>query len=120
MRDLQEKCFKRKTLNEDILKYREYQKYVTGGEFNVWWIFILKMSQLRLNISMIIEGDIVSHIPIILNWSILRTFFSETNKHRTMKLSHCLCISYVFFVNIGENLVPFMGINILINVKKMD
>ena len=23
-----------------------------------------------------------------------------------------------FFVNIGENLVPFMGINILINVKK--
>ena len=24
-----------------------------------------------------------------------------------------------FFVNIGENLVPFMGINILINVKKI-
>ena len=25
----------------------------------------------------------------------------------------------MFFINIGENLVPFMGINILINVKKM-
>ena len=24
-----------------------------------------------------------------------------------------------FFVNIGENLVPFMGINILINVNKL-
>ena len=54
---------------------------------------------------------------------ILRTFFSETNKHRTMKLyiatfplfMHKLC----FFVNIGEHLVPFMGINILINVKKL-
>ena len=46
---------------------------------------------------------------------ILGIFFSETNKHRTMKLSHYLCISYVFFVNIGENLVPFMGINILKN-----
>ena len=53
-----------------------------------------------------------------------RTFFPETNKHRTMKLyiatfplsMHTLC----FFVNIGENLVPFMGINILINVKKID
>ena len=53
---------------------------------------------------------------------ILGTFFSETNKHRTMKLyiatfplfMHKLCFS----VNIGENLVPFMGINILINVKK--
>ena len=46
---------------------------------------------------------------------ILGTFFSETNKHRTMKL-------YIatFFVNIGENLVTFMGINILINVKKID
>ena len=52
----------------------------------------------------------------------LGTFFSETSKHRTMKLyiatfplsMHKLC----FFVNIGENLVPFMGINILINVKK--
>ena len=60
---------------------------------------------------------------------ILGAFFSETNKHRTMKLyiatfplsTHKLCF---FFVNIGENLVPFilipfMGINILINVKKM-
>ena len=52
---------------------------------------------------------------------ILGTFFSETNKHRAMKLyiatfPHKLC----FFVNIGENLVPFMGINILINVKKID
>ena len=59
---------------------------------------------------------------------ILGTFFSETNKHtnkhRTMKLyivtfplsMQKLC----FFVNIGENLVPFMGINILINVKKID
>ena len=27
---------------------------------------------------------------------------------------HKLC----FFVNIGENLVPFMGIHVLINVKK--
>ena len=53
----------------------------------------------------------------------LGTFFSETNKHRTMKLyiatfplsMHKLCF---FFVNISENLVPFMGINILINVKK--
>ena len=54
------------------------------------------------------------------------TFFSETNKHRAMKLyiaifpltMHNLC----FFVNIRENLVglPFMGINILINVKKID
>ena len=52
---------------------------------------------------------------------ILGTFFSETNKHRTMKLyietfppsMHKLC----FFVNFGENLVPFMGINIFINVK---
>ena len=50
------------------------------------------------------------------------TFFSETNKQRTMKLyiatfplpMHKLC----FFVNIGENVVPFMGINILINVKQ--
>ena len=57
---------------------------------------------------------------------ILGTFFSETNRHRTMKLyiatfqlSHYLYISYVFFVNIGENVVPFMGISILINVKKM-
>ena len=65
--------------------------------------------------------EIVSHIPIMLNKSILGTF-SQTNKHRTMKLyiatfprsMHKLC----FFVNIGENLVPFMGINILINVKK--
>ena len=55
---------------------------------------------------------------------ILGIFFSENNKHRTMKLyiaifplsMHKLC----FFVNIGENLVPFMGINILINVKKID
>ena len=30
-----------------------------------------------------ILGEIVSHIPIM---SILGTFFSETNKHRTMKL----------------------------------
>ena len=49
----------------------------------------------------------------------LGTFFSEINKQRTMKLyiatMHKLCF---FFVNIGENLVPFMGINILINVKK--
>ena len=53
-----------------------------------------------------------------------RNIFSETNKHRTMKLYiatfplsvHKLC----FFVNIGENLVPFMGINTLINVKKID
>ena len=29
---------------------------------------------------------------------------------------HKLC----FFINIGENLVPFMGINILINVKKIE
>ena len=64
---------------------------------------------------------IVSHIPIML---ILETFFSETNKHRTMKLyiatfplsMHKLC----FFVNIGETLVPFMEINTLINVKKID
>ena len=55
---------------------------------------------------------------------ILGTFFSETIKHRTMKLyiatfllsMHKLC----FFVNIGENLLPFMEINILINVKKID
>ena len=55
---------------------------------------------------------------------ILGTFFSETNKHRTMKLyiaifplpTHKLC----FFVNIGENLVPFMEINTLINVKKIE
>ena len=55
---------------------------------------------------------------------ILRKVFSETNKHRTMKLYIAtfplsmdkLC----FFVNIGENLVPFMGISILINVKKID
>ena len=60
-------------------------------------------------------------MPIML---ILGTFFSEANKHRTMKLyitfplsMHKLCF---FFVNIGENLVPFMGINILINVKKID
>ena len=54
---------------------------------------------------------------------ILGTFFSENNKHWTMKLyiatfplsMHKLC----FFVNIGENLVPFMGVNILINVKKL-
>ena len=54
---------------------------------------------------------------------ILGTFFSETNKHRTMKLyiatfplsMHKL---FCFFVNIGENLVPFIGINILINEKK--
>ena len=54
---------------------------------------------------------------------ILGTFFSETNKHRTMKLyiatfplsMHKLCFFVV--VNIDENLVPFMGINILINVK---
>ena len=57
---------------------------------------------------------------------ILGTFFSETNKHRTMKLyiatftlsMHKLC--FFFVVNIGENLVPFMGRNILINVKKID
>ena len=52
---------------------------------------------------------------------ILGTFFSETNKHRTMKLYIATfpiyMHNYVFFVNIGENLVPFMGINILINVK---
>ena len=68
------------------------------------------------------RGEIVSHIPIML---ILGTFFSETNEHRTMKLyiatfllsMHKLCF---FFVTIGENLVPFMGINILINVKKID
>ena len=55
---------------------------------------------------------------------ILGTYLSETNKHRTMKLYIAtfplsmdnLC----FFVNIGENLVPFMGVNILINVKKID
>ena len=55
---------------------------------------------------------------------ILGTFFSETNKHRTIKLyiatfplsMHNVC----FFVNFGENLVPFMGINVLINVKKID
>ena len=55
---------------------------------------------------------------------ILGTFFSETNKHRTIKLyiatfplsMHNLCF---FFCNIGENLVPFLGINILINVKKL-
>ena len=43
-------------------------------------------------------GEIVSHIPITL---ILGTFFSETNKHRTMKLyiptfplsMHKLCFS---------------------------
>ena len=54
---------------------------------------------------------------------ILGTFFSETNKHRTMKLyiatfplsMHKLC----FFANVGENLVPFMEINTLINVKKL-
>ena len=57
---------------------------------------------------------------------ILGIFFSETNKHRTMKIyvatfplsMHKLC--FFFFVNFGENLVPFMGINILINVKKID
>ena len=56
---------------------------------------------------------------------ILGTFFSGTNKRRTMKLyiailplsMHKLCF---FFANIGENVVPFMGINILINVKKID
>ena len=49
---------------------------------------------------------------------ILGTCFSETNKHRTMKLyiatfplsMHKLCF---LFVNIGENLVPFMEINTL-------
>ena len=54
---------------------------------------------------------------------ILGTFFSETKKHRTMNLYIAtfplsmpkLCFS----VNIGENLVPFMGINILINVKSL-
>ena len=53
---------------------------------------------------------------------ILGTFFSETNKHRTMKLyiatfplsMHKLC----FFCKHCENLVPFMGINILINVNR--
>ena len=53
---------------------------------------------------------------------ILGKFYTETNKHRTMKLyiatfplsMHKLCFS---IVNIGEKLVPFMGINILINVK---
>ena len=51
------------------------------------------------------------------------TFFSETNKHRTMKLyiaTFPLSMHKLCFVNIGENLVPFMGINILINVKKID
>ena len=56
---------------------------------------------------------------------ILGKFFSETNKQRTMKFymatfplsMHKLCF---FFVNIGETLVPFMGLNILINVKKID
>ena len=55
---------------------------------------------------------------------IVGTFFSETNKHRTIKLyiatfplsMHKLSF---FFVNIGENLEPFLGINILINVKKL-
>ena len=55
---------------------------------------------------------------------ILGTFFSENNEYRTMKLYiatfplsvHKLCF---FFVNTGENLVPFMGKNILINVKKI-
>ena len=62
-------------------------------------------------------------IPIML---ILGTFFSESNKHRTMKLYiatlplSMLKLCFFFFVNIGENLVPFMGINILINVKKID
>ena len=54
---------------------------------------------------------------------ILGTFFSETNKHRTMKLyiaTFPLSMHKVFFFYIGENLVPFMGINILINVKKID
>ena len=54
---------------------------------------------------------------------ILGTFFSETNKHRTMKLyiaTYPLSMHNFFFVNVGENLVPFMGINILINVKKID
>ena len=54
---------------------------------------------------------------------ILGTFFSGTNKHRTMKLyiatfplsMHKLGFC---FANIGENLIPFMGINILINVKR--
>jgi hypothetical protein len=53
----------------------------------------------------------------------LGTFFSETIKHRTMKLytatfplsMHKLC----FFVNIGKHSVPFMGINKLNNVKKI-
>ena len=56
---------------------------------------------------------------------ILGTFFSETNKHRTMQLyipTFPLSMHKLFFfVNIGENLVPFMGINISINVgKKID
>ena len=55
---------------------------------------------------------------------ILGTFYSENNKHRTMKLyiaTFPLSMHVMFFfVNIGENLVPFMGINILINVKKFD
>ena len=54
---------------------------------------------------------------------ILGTFFSETNKHKTMKLyiaTFPLSMHELsFFVNIGKNLVPLMGINILINVKKM-
>ena len=59
-----------------------------------------------------LRGDCKPY-PIML---ILGTFFSETNKHRTMKLyiatfplpMHKLR----FFVNIGENLAPFMRINI--------
>ena len=42
-------------------------------------------------------GEIVSHIPIML---ILGTFFSETNKHRTMKLyiaTFPLCMHKLFF-----------------------
>ena len=55
---------------------------------------------------------------------ILGTLFSETNEHKTMKLyiaTFPLSMHKLrFFVNIGENLLPFMGINILINVKKID
>jgi hypothetical protein len=54
---------------------------------------------------------------------ILGTFFSETNKHRTMRLNiatflptmHKLC-----FFNISENVILFIGINMLIDMKKID
>ena len=62
---------------------------------------------------------IVSHIPTML---LLGTFFSETNKHRTMKLYIAIfplsMRKLCFCVNIGENVVPFMEINTFINVKK--